>query len=310
MVGNASDITHIAYRCIVFFWLLFINCGVLIIFFIKSSYSKPHILSYFRMLLFEHGIKISLLKLLITLTIIIGTLLYTVDISMINLPKYISLKFTGSDWNWEVERKQQEHDWDAAYFVNTNGCKMPSFPVNGEHIDKFVYKFKSPVQCLIPMTKTSKHFLWISLNETELDIYYDVKDVNELACSYAPLYRQTDDRNFLDKTKSTEFSYGETVKVNYEFIKVICKSSVTNTIIYEDHHFFVPTLRRKKAEDSKYKPNIMVIGIDSLSRLNFHRQMNKSVSVLLNQLGAIEFFGYNKLEDNTYPNLIPGNLID
>lgn len=258
------------------------------------------------MFYFEHGIKISLLKLLISLTIIIGTILYTVDISMINFPKYISLRFTRTEWNWETERKQQEHDWDTSYFVNTVGCKMPSFEVYSEHIEKFMNKFKSPVQCSIPMTKTNNKFLWISLNETELDIYYGVKDVNELICSYAPIHRQTDDSNLLDKTKSRSFCYGETVKVNYEFIEVICKSSITDTVIYKDHHFFIPVSATAKVQDSKYKPNIMIIGIDSMSRLNFHRQMNKSVSVMLNQLRAIEFFGYNKLEDNTYPNLIPG----
>lgn len=94
------------------------------------------------MLYLEHGIRIWLLKLLITLTIVIGTILYTVDISMINFPKYISFKFAKSEWNWEIERKMQEHDWDASYYVNTIGCKMPSFPVNGDHIDKFVYTFK------------------------------------------------------------------------------------------------------------------------------------------------------------------------
>ncbi len=263
------------------------------------------------MLYFEQGIKISLLKLLISLTIIIGTILYTVDISMINLPKYISFKFTKSNWNWEIERKQLEHEWDASYFVNTIGCKMPSFPVHSEHIDKFVHKFKSPVECSIPMTKTNKDFLWISLNETELDIYYGVKDVSELICLYAPIYRQTDDRTWFDKSKSRDFRFGDTVKVNHEFIRVICRNYGTDTILYKDHHFFVqpPTSTSDANKDSKYKPNIMVIGIDSMSRLNFHRQMNKSVSVMLNQLRAIELFGYNKLEDNTYPNLVPGNSL-
>lgn len=179
---------------------------------------------------------------------------------MINLPKYISFKFSKNDWNWEIERKQQEHEWDSSYFVNTIGCKMPSFPVHSKYIEKFVHKFKSSVQCSIPMTKTDTHFLWISLNETELDIYYGVKDVNELICSYAPMYRQSDDRNVLDKSKSKDFCYGETIRITSEFIKVICRNSVTNEIIYKDHHFFVPALSKPNANDSKYKPNIMVIG--------------------------------------------------
>lgn len=272
--------------------------------------SQNLLLSHSRMLYPEHGMKISLLKLLISLTIIIGTILYTVDISMINLPNYIGLKFTKSNWNWEIERKQQEHEWDSSYFVNTIGCKMPSFPVYGEHIDKFLRRFVSPVQCSIPMTKTNDNFLWISLNETELDIYYDVKDANDVKCSYTPMYRQTDDRTFLDKTKTKGFGFGETVRVNHEFIRVICKNSVTDATIYKDHHFFVPVPSANTAgQDSKYKPSVMVLGIDSMSRLNLHRQMNKSVSVMLNQLRAIEFFGYNKLEDNTYPNLVPGKSV-
>lgn len=51
--------------------------------------------------------------------------------------------------------------------------------------------------------------------------------------------------------------------------------------------------------------NVMVLGIDAVSRLNFHRQMPRTASVLLDRLNAVELLGYNKVGDNTYPNLIP-----
>uniref|UniRef100_A0A6P7FNZ8 Uncharacterized protein LOC114331223 n=1 Tax=Diabrotica virgifera virgifera TaxID=50390 RepID=A0A6P7FNZ8_DIAVI len=49
--------------------------------------------------------------------------------------------------------------------------------------------------------------------------------------------------------------------------------------------------------------NILVIGLDSISRLNFHRQMPKSVNYL-KQIGAVEMIGYNKIGENTFPNVL------
>lgn len=51
--------------------------------------------------------------------------------------------------------------------------------------------------------------------------------------------------------------------------------------------------------------NVLVIGLDALSRLNFHRQMVSSASYLKYDMEAIEMMGYNKVGDNTFPNLIP-----
>lgn len=49
----------------------------------------------------------------------------------------------------------------------------------------------------------------------------------------------------------------------------------------------------------------MIIGLDALSRLNFHRRMNSSSAYLHQKMQAIEMLGYNKIDDNTFPNLIP-----
>uniref|UniRef100_A0A2A4JGG1 Sulfatase N-terminal domain-containing protein n=1 Tax=Heliothis virescens TaxID=7102 RepID=A0A2A4JGG1_HELVI len=50
--------------------------------------------------------------------------------------------------------------------------------------------------------------------------------------------------------------------------------------------------------------NVIVLGIDAVSRLNFYRTMPKTVS-FMKDYGAIDFLGYNKVGDNTFPNLIP-----
>jgi len=48
-----------------------------------------------------------------------------------------------------------------------------------------------------------------------------------------------------------------------------------------------------------------MIGIDSVSRLNFKRQFPQTYAILKNRLHAYEMAGYNKVRDNTFINLVP-----
>lgn len=98
--------------------------------------------------------------------------------------------------------------------------------------------------------------------------------------------------------------------MNTEFVKVEC--SRNNEVIYKDYHAFVPRFRsvenkceRAKAASSKTEHlSVLIIGLDSVSRLNFHRMMPKTVQAL-QELNAVELLGYTKVADNTYPNLVP-----
>lgn len=49
----------------------------------------------------------------------------------------------------------------------------------------------------------------------------------------------------------------------------------------------------------------MILGIDALSHMNFLRQMPKTAEFIKQNLSHVEFFGYNKVDENTFPNLIP-----
>lgn len=60
---------------------------------------------------------------------------------------------------------------------------------------------------------------------------------------------------------------------------------------------------QKTAVPDDNKPNVILIGIDSISRLNIYRTMPKTVKYL-HEIDFIEYKGYNKVEDNTFPNLM------
>lgn len=84
-------------------------------------------------------------------------------------------------------------------------------------------------------------------------------------------------------------------------------------MIYKDFYAFLPrkpwveerckrTLSTDALVDDRL--SILIVGLDSVSRMNFHRMMPKAVKSL-QSLGAVEMLGYTKVADNTYPNLVP-----
>lgn len=89
--------------------------------------------------------------------------------------------------------------------------------------------------------------------------------------------------------------------VSDEMVEVVC--TLNGTMIYWDYHIFVrPTTSATDFKDGNL--SVLILGLDAVSRVNFHRQMPET-SALLSRLGNVEMLGYNKVEDNTFPNLVP-----
>ncbi|VVC99869.1 unnamed protein product [Leptidea sinapis] len=99
--------------------------------------------------------------------------------------------------------------------------------------------------------------------------------------------------------------FNEAIEVKDEFVNIICKYNKKR--VYEQFFIFVIELNseiagKKPKSDSSY--NVVIMGIDAVSRLNFHRTMPNTLKFLKDN-GAVELLGYNKVGDNTFPNLIP-----
>ncbi|KAG7170852.1 hypothetical protein Hamer_G023832 [Homarus americanus] len=63
--------------------------------------------------------------------------------------------------------------------------------------------------------------------------------------------------------------------------------------------------RVKPDRDSIEKLSVIIFGTDSASRLNMQRHLPKTYRFLTKELGAVDLAGFNKVGDNTFPNLIP-----
>lgn len=61
---------------------------------------------------------------------------------------------------------------------------------------------------------------------------------------------------------------------------------------------------KSRDKDENRPPNILILGLDSTARLNFRRNMFKTLK-MLEKIEAVEIFGYTKVGENTFPNLVP-----
>ncbi|XP_059475428.1 uncharacterized protein LOC132196652 [Neocloeon triangulifer] len=98
-----------------------------------------------------------------------------------------------------------------------------------------------------------------------------------------------------------------------EFVRISCKKPGKDeewvNDEYVDYRFFVPV--KSEVEDRcngmPKRPNevsVLILGIDSVSRLNAERLWPKTIRIL-NEMSAVTLLGYNKVADNTFPNLVP-----
>ncbi|XP_003493439.1 uncharacterized protein LOC100749022 [Bombus impatiens] len=197
---------------------------------------------------------------------------------------------------------------NSGFVVRNKGCRIPAMDPFDSAIARFIEKEK-PLICEhgshLPLVDSNDTALYI--NPNAIGHFYN--NSGEIDCCWRPFWRTKDEDNVV--TYGNEcFKFENATAVNTEFVKVEC--SRNNEVIYKDYHAFVPRFpsverkyERARATDMKTEQlSVLIIGLDSISRLNFHRMMPNTVHAL-KELGAVEFLGYTKVADNTYPNLVP-----
>ena len=118
--------------------------------------------------------------------------------------------------------------------------------------------------------------------------------------------------------------FNESVKIESEFVRVTCFGA-NKTRLYVGFHAQVRqnimdidkrrsfTNSLQASKNKVNQPNVILIGLDSTSRLNSMRQLIETRKYLLERLRAVELKAYNRVGLNTFPNMIPlltGHYVD
>ncbi|CAL8128855.1 unnamed protein product [Orchesella dallaii] len=99
------------------------------------------------------------------------------------------------------------------------------------------------------------------------------------------------------------------VPPGHEFLALYCLYESGNIVLVDTHAFVhlkprvEESLQEKGEIDNENIINIVILGLDTLSHMNFLRSMPNSYSFLTEKLNAIGMNGYNSVGYNTFPNL-------
>lgn len=184
-------------------------------------------------------------------------------------------------------------------------CHLPDIDPFDKSISKYVFHIK-PLKCRIKsdLTFIDKDGL-VKINTTAcLESGFDP---NTMKCSYEGVYRIKDDDNVALKTSVPISMPGE---VPYDFFLITCRDAkgraYTNLHAHVSKKTFSKTLRKDPTEQCSSNPyNLLIFGLDSISRLNGIRKLPKTYGYLTKNLGAYDFRGYTKVGANTFPNILP-----
>lgn len=216
----------------------------------------------------------------------------------------------------EPTLRQRVIDNEESFAINTEGCIIPAMKPLDESIIEFVKYPKQLKPCPnsnYPLTGYNSTHLWINKNNKTL-LHYKIISQEHLTCCYKSFYRPIAVKDVYSRHIDERIVYNKCVKFS-DVIKVLSDEFVAvecfygEKTVYKQYYIFAPKkeiiLHDKAVEipENKSAYNVIILGIDNVSRMNFHRTMPKTLNYLLDN-GAIELMGYNKVGDNSYPNLI------
>lgn len=227
--------------------------------------------------------------------------------------------------NFQYESMTDSSRW----LVNTPKCHIPMLDPWHKSIQSEV-KLKPQLDCPALIEKEFKQYADAKKYQNKFSsetisfvrsnkLYFSQRAVDDGAlrdetCCYRPIDRSLDndddleEANFCATIQEQGFDIASVANIS-SLIRIECpKFNYTNVHVFIRHELD-EELALQKVADQKLNQddyyNILMVGVDTISHLNGVRQFNKTRQFLFDQFKSIEFLGYNKVGENTFPNLIP-----
>ncbi|CAG9761090.1 unnamed protein product [Ceutorhynchus assimilis] len=250
-------------------------------------------------------------KKVILVMFISGSILLTISYyDYTKLLTYQILLNSNSD-NKENVSSANNHteDEDQPYLVSSRKCNI----IDIDPFSRDAKKYFQPVK----YRSCSKNDLltYVTKEDNIAVVHIDSEVLTQytkspISCCYSDVKRSNSTRNpdgSISLSLCKEFQ--ENVTITQEAILIKCTEPNSQKLIYENVHTSVITTKnvQKKMhlfDNSSAKPiSVLFVGIDSISRLNFIRALPNTHRYVEDN-GWIPLKGYNKMDDNTFPNLM------
>ncbi|XP_063977629.1 uncharacterized protein LOC135162754 isoform X2 [Diachasmimorpha longicaudata] len=227
---------------------------------------------------------------------------------------------------WFTENTDDSLEWRNEFLVWSPKCHMLSVNPLHSSITPYIKRLKFEPCSKGPLLSSIKRDV-----NGSFSLVIDEKISKSYAdhvCCWAPISRPVPQKplgeypdDFIDLGQCHDFKNKFQLPPDLEIVTVSCRlnenpGNSKSEPLYENIHFILnPTKIYKRKTWSPWKPNhpnhlkvkrklsILVLGLDSVSRLNFNRCLPKTKHYLT-ETGWFTLKGYNKVGDNTFPNLM------
>lgn len=197
------------------------------------------------------------------------------------------------------------------WLVSSSKCSIPNLDAWHDSIKGYVKRLP-PLNCtqiLLEDGTYNRTLTYVRSNKLHLTEIARSKGLKAEHCCYKSINRGSDDRRLVSDATCVAMNTLEGFESPSETISITCPM-----FNYTNVHSFVKSDPGEKAaiklmakqrlnQDNYY--NVIIVGVDTISRLNGHRQLHRTLKVLRHIYDAVEFNGYNKVGENTFPNLVP-----
>ncbi|KAG8188755.1 hypothetical protein JTE90_012226 [Oedothorax gibbosus] len=218
-------------------------------------------------------------------------------------------------YNYPLEEKLPflADDMVTKFVIDTIGCQIPAWDAWDDSVKHLFQKVPSPYKCpgQPSFLRTLPNGV-VTVEDALLQFYYEV-DLRNIGCEYQEITRN---ESVVDDDLDNRFSMGSLKNLTFnqpmdiDFIKTSCRFSTQK---FEE---FLPLTPLKVEVEKRCvdrnsqikvpKPlNVIFLGLDSVSHLNFLRHFPKCQKYVSKFLNPITMNGYTKVGDNTFPNLVP-----
>ncbi|KAF0289114.1 hypothetical protein FJT64_012562 [Amphibalanus amphitrite] len=195
--------------------------------------------------------------------------------------------------------------------VNSSVCQLPEF----HPWDPTVLEVLREERPLTPCSGDSPVRLTQLGRTLTMDVHRDrLRAGCRLDCCLRSVRREQDghsDDQFRLGEQEVCFRGRTALSVSEQFVKVTCAcSDEPDVAIFEDFRaFFIPEVDRLRSQQrvsvsDVQQLSVYLVGIDSVSTLNFRRFLPKVREVLETDLQAVPMLGLTKVGANTLPNLV------
>ncbi|CAG9865418.1 unnamed protein product [Phyllotreta striolata] len=196
----------------------------------------------------------------------------------------------------------------SKYLVSSAKCKIPDFQPFNKEARRF-YKKRKYQSC-----SSKKRLTSVTVADRNATLFVEDSVVpsyssSGVKCCYSYVTRAPNPKDPDGKIKLSQCkNFDSNVTVTSDPVYVKCLDSKTGRKTYENVHSFIlidDKVRAKlnKTSNTAEPMGVLLVGVDSISRLNFVRSLPKS-HAFVERHGWIPLKGYNKIDDNTYPNLM------